>query len=80
MFRVGGDEFVAILRGSDYEQRADLMAEMAKKNRSNRSCGAVVIACGESEWRPGEDTRFESVFDRADTIMYENKTALKQGC
>ncbi len=79
VFRVGGDEFVAILRGSDYTQRAELMAKMAEKNRRNRACGAVVIACGESEWLPGEDAHFETVFDRADTIMYENKTALKQG-
>ena len=37
----------------------------------------MVIACGSSEWRASEDNRFESVFDRTDVAMYENKSTLK---
>ena len=79
VYRVGGDEFVVIMRGQDYEQRAALMAEMAERNRKNKASGGVIIACGASEWHGGEDNRFEAVFDRADSAMYENKTALKDG-
>ena len=77
VYRVGGDEFVAILHGADYEHRAVLMSQMMERNRRNRESGGVIIACGASEWRGGDDNRFEAVFDRADEAMYENKTALK---
>ena len=77
VYRVGGDVFVVILRGRDYLQRTTLMAQMRESNRHSRVSGGVMIACGASEWRAGEDNRFESVFDRADTAMYENKSALK---
>ena len=43
-----------------------------------RGVDGVVIACGASEWNGAEDNRFEAVFDRADTAMYENKTELKR--
>ena len=74
---MGGDEFVVIMRGQDHARRSALMAELKAQNRRNREDGGVVIACGMSEWRVDSDNRFEAVFDRADTAMYENKTALK---
>ena len=77
VYRVGGDEFVVIMHGHDHARRAALMAELRAQNRCNREDGGVVIACGMSEWRTDSDNRFEAVFDRADTAMYENKTALK---
>ena len=77
VYRVGGDEFVAILRGRDYVQRTVLMARMTELNRRNKLNGGMVIACGSSEWRASEDNRFESVFDRTDVAMYENKSTLK---
>ncbi|MDO4400896.1 MAG: EAL domain-containing protein [Coriobacteriia bacterium] len=78
VFRVGGDEFVAILRGQDYERRDELMAQIEQINREHVDGAGVVIACGISTWVPGEDATIEDVFARADAKMYENKTALKQ--
>ena len=78
VYRVGGDEFVVILRGQDYEQRMALMTMMRMHNQRHRAGGGVVIACGSSEWREGQDNRYEAVFDRADTDMYANKSALKR--
>lgn len=77
VFRVGGDEFVVIMRGQDYEHRSDLVACMQEKNRQNEAAGGVIIACGESAWISGTDQSIEDVFARADACMYQNKTTLK---
>ena len=77
VYRIGGDEFVAILRGSDYEERAALAERMEEINRNNKGTGDVVIACGMADYAQGD--RFERVFERADAAMYANKTALKMG-
>ena len=77
VFRIGGDEFVAILQGSDYDIREELMASMTAKNRENEASGGVIIASGLSEFRPEEDTGVSAVFERADAAMYENKKQLK---
>lgn len=76
VFRIGGDEFIAVLRGSDYEHREELKKEMAGRNADNLKSGGVTVACGISEFRPGDKT-IEDVFNRADQAMYENKAFLK---
>ena len=76
VYRIGGDEFVAILRGQDYVRRDALAAEMARRNEQVGPDG-VIIAVGMSDYRPGEDARFAEVFQRADARMYENKRLLK---
>jgi len=79
VYRIGGDEFVAILRGGDYEIRTELMARLHSKNEEHRDCGDAVIAAGLADYRPGIDNTFASVFDRADAAMYEDKRVLKGG-
>ena len=77
VYRIGGDEFVAILMGSDYGMKDELSERFAEINSENRENEGIVIACGVSAWNPEEDRRFEAVFDRADALMYENKKRLK---
>lgn len=77
VFRIGGDEFVAILSGADYEHRAGLMEAFTRDNARRAESGGAIIACGMAEFRPGEDKTFASVFDRADAVMYEDKKRLK---
>jgi len=78
VFRYGGDEFVAILRDRDYENRAALMEKLEAESRSHRLSGSgAVIACGLAEFVPGQDTAVSAVFGRADAAMYENKKRLK---
>ena len=36
-----------------------------------------LIACGMTEFIPGQDEKVEDVFHRADAAMYENKKQLK---
>ena len=78
VFRIGGDEFVAILIGTDFRNREELVARFLRENkeRSDADDGGVVIACGCSDLLP-EDLKLEDAFNRADAAMYENKKSLK---
>ena len=78
VFRIGGDEFVAILKGSDYEQRAELLKSITEKSKENQKNGGVVVACGIAEWDREKDKTFTPVFERADAKMYEIKRRLKE--
>ena len=78
VYRIGGDEFVAILRGSDYENRQMLVESMIEKNAESRESDGVIIACGSAAWNADQDQTFEAVFKRADEAMYSNKTSLKE--
>ena len=75
VYRVGGDEFVVLLRNSDYENRAGLMEKL--RSFPTGTSMEKPYACGISEYRPGEDHGVHDVFIRADAEMYENKKILK---
>ena len=77
VFRTGGDEFVALLRGQDFERREALMSEMAARNRANLESGGPIIASGLAVFDPALDDRLSAVFERADLQMYEDKKELK---
>ena len=68
VFRVGGDEFVALLSGEDYERRRDLMEQIndMPKDRSKIRIGET-IAAGIAEYR-------------ADRHRYVKKQFMKQFC
>lgn len=79
VFRVGGDEFVAFLRGSDYSNRADLMTRLRTQVHENLEAGAgPILASGMAEYVHGSDSMVSEVFDRADREMYEDKQGLKK--
>lgn len=79
VFRAGGDEFVVILRGQDYENRESLLSTLRRKVEESVRIGeGSVVASGMAEYRPQEDHVVEDVFNRADTLMYEDKARLKE--
>ena len=78
VYRIGGDEFAAILRGSDYKTRAALLRSFQLENTKSVYAGGAVVACGMADFIPGVDRRFQDTFERADNDMYENKNRLKQ--
>jgi len=80
VYRIGGDEFAAILSDEDFERRKELVEILKDETRENaRMRSGPVIACGMSEYNSGIDKSFSEVFDRADGLMYEDKKELKSG-
>ena len=79
VFRVGGDEFVAILRGADFNRREKLQKEFSEIVTQNAKEGGVVVACGISVFDKQHDKSVSAVFERADAMMYRNKMSLKGG-
>ena len=78
IFRVGGDEFIAVLTKHDYEQRDELISKLKEESLANRrSRSGPVVACGMAVYDPEKDHNIDSVYARADKQMYENKKELK---
>ncbi|MBR6089089.1 MAG: GGDEF domain-containing protein, partial [Anaerolineaceae bacterium] len=61
VFRVGGDEFVVILRNTDYEKRDYLYKLLSALNYAQAVGRKVVIACGIAEFQPDRDRSVEDV-------------------
>ena len=82
VFRIGGDEFVVILRGQDFSERIqhveslrhayDDAYEQEEADPWERYSASVGMA--ENAF---DDNSFELVFRRADTAMYEEKKRFK---
>lgn len=77
VFRIGGDEFVALLEGDDYRNRHALLEAFDRQVEQNKAEGRVVISSGMDVFRPETDEHYDAVFERADREMYEHKKALK---
>ena len=77
VFRIGGDEFAVIMKGSDYDERTHLMEELNKVLEANKHNGMVILAAGISDFDPDMDMRVQDVFERADNLMYDNKKICK---
>ena len=76
VFRTGGDEFVVLLSGDDYEKRGEIMAELHRLSVEHITAGGPIISAGLSEYTPS-DQNTAAVFDRADAEMYAEKRRLK---
>lgn len=81
VFRIGGDEFVVILQGRDYEDRDKLVSEL-RKGEVRRNLEAkepwqqFCVSVGCAEYKPGTHRSTKNVFDEADNLMYEHKKML----
>ncbi|MBR2179855.1 MAG: diguanylate cyclase [Selenomonadaceae bacterium] len=80
VYRIGGDEFVAILTDKDYEDRERLLQQfdsetanesfMVDEQEIKVSIARGMALCNKSE-------EFSEIFRQADAAMYENKSAIK---
>ena len=77
VFRIGGDEFAAILKGSDFDNREDLFREFTATIDEYNKSGGVVVAGGMAVFDPELDDNYTDVFMRADHQMFERKEHLK---
>ena len=83
VFRIGGDEFVVLLKNEDFENMNELVAKF------DGYCESEVIQIGDNEipisiargvakYDPEFHTSFEDVFDSADREMYIHKNKIKK--
>lgn len=82
VFRVGGDEFAALLLNRDYRNRDELLRlfdeKCAEKRKdARRAWEKVSVARGMAVYDPEEDESVNDVVRRADKLMYENKWNIK---
>ena len=78
VFRIGGDEFVAIVTDYDYDRREQFVKELRERSEKNgRLKSGPELAVGLAVYDPYKDNSFSDVFARADRDMYENKNLIK---
>lgn len=82
LYRIGGDEFAAILDISDEAKLNEIfkaidvtVAETNESLKELRSEAPLAISKGYAVYIPGKDLDVQSVFRRADEAMYSDKTA-----
>jgi diguanylate cyclase (GGDEF)-like protein len=77
VYRIGGDEFAVILKGSDFENREEIKKQFDDLIDVNNREGKVVVSSGMAVFDSAIDESYTEVFIRADKSMYERKQALK---
>ncbi|MCR5100260.1 MAG: diguanylate cyclase [Butyrivibrio sp.] len=83
-YRIGGDEFCILIRNASDESLRDqtrtLKIKLQEFSYRNGGLfhGPVSVAVGYSLFRHGIDDTFESVYNRADELMYKNKKLIKE--
>ena len=83
VYRIGGDEFLAVLTGDDYRKRGTLTAHIKKQmstvaHQNPTDASYVSIACGLAEYDPSNDRSVDEVTKRADAEMYRHKREMKE--
>ena len=82
VYRIGGDEFVVVLKGKDLEVHRSLMEKMDQAFSADyitvdNETIPVSIARGVSIFDPSIDRVYADVFSKADHAMYMHKESLK---
>ena len=83
VYRIGGDEFVVVLTGSDYRNREMLLSQMkgmvaaAMKIDSSEN-GKASFAAGMAVYDPEKFDSVGAIVREADRQMYRNKETMKK--
>ena len=79
VFRIGGDEFIAVLPDHTAEDMVEafkkLDAETARENEKGLGPAKISYSKGAATYEAGVDREFRAVFKRADEAMYRDKDA-----
>ena len=76
IFRIGGDEFVALIQDKSYDKTKEDIDAFNKQTEANIKTEDVVISLGYATLEEG-DLQLRDMFERADQMMYERKKSLK---
>lgn len=85
VYRIGGDEFIVILKNHDYESRNALVGAFKDEIRKITTDETlppwerISAAIGYSIYDEKRDTSADTVFKRADKAMYIDKKSIKEG-
>jgi diguanylate cyclase (GGDEF)-like protein len=84
VFRIGGDEFIALLIGEDLRNVEKLLSRFdvrMKEIQEEATCPEerVSVAAGYAVFDEEKDQTFEDVFKKADEAMYQKKVSMKEG-
>ena len=83
VFRIGGDEFIAIAVHDDYAQRYECLTAMRERmaeldaNPTISPIDRISVASGMADSLEHVGDDYSAIFRRADTRMYENKRKMK---
>ncbi|MBQ9416190.1 MAG: diguanylate cyclase [Clostridia bacterium] len=83
VYRIGGDEFMVILKNEDYQNIDALVAEFNEKLEAKQKDPSLkpweksMAAIGYAKFDPQTDRTCQDVFRRADSNMYERKVHMK---
>lgn len=82
LYRIGGDEFVAIAQNSenDFFEKAFALIDRALADRggllrNGEKQALLAVSKGAAVYEKGADKQFNAVFHKADCLMYDDKAA-----
>ncbi len=83
IYRIGGDEFAAIITDVDYQNRERLLRELYERINNIHEHAKTLkddtsLALGVAVYNAKQDHDFMAVFSRADAQMYDHKKLLKR--
>ena len=78
VFRIGGDEFAALLEGMDFRNRSELKDSFDRIMEEVNPEEEAVVAAGMADFIEGQDTTLRQVFERAGQQLHLRKRELKR--
>ncbi|MBO4800102.1 MAG: amino acid permease, partial [Lachnospiraceae bacterium] len=78
VFRYGGDEFVVLLFGEDYDNRKHLVTMVSEGDNKNAFSKGRTISVGLADYVKNDTKTLLAVFEKADRAMYDRKKEMKE--